>query len=80
MSFDTPEFIDNTHHICKNCGIIVKYGRASSWEFEKSSKCYYNKVNRNKIDPLKTIVTPSIIAPVIIYLNRYTPFEMERMK
>ena len=79
MNFDTPEFIDNHSHICKNCKVHVKCGRASSWEFDYCPKCYYNKASR-KIDPLSTVVNAAIINPMTIYLNRYTPLYMEKMK
>ena len=82
MSFAAPELIDNHSHDCKDCGVHVKYGRAASWEFGFCPKCYERKINRkeSEIDPMKTVVSSSVINPMTLYLNRYTPSEMEKMK
>ena len=82
MNFTTPEFIDNTFHDCKKCGVHVTCGRASSWEFEICPKCYdsiMDNKRRMETDLMSTVVS-SVISPMTLYLNRYTPLEMERMK
>jgi len=82
MSFAAPELIDNKPQDCKDCGVHVKFGRASSWEFGFCPKCYELAINRreSEIDPMKTVVNSAVINPMTLYLNKYTPFEMEEMK
>ena len=82
MSFAAAELIDNKPHDCKDCGVHVKCGRATSWEFGFCPKCYEGKKNRreSEIDPMETVVSSAVINPMTLYLNRYTPFEMEKMK
>jgi len=82
MSFAESELMDNHSHDCKDCGTHVKNGRATSWESGFCPKCYEGKKNRreSEINPMKTVVSSAIINPMTLYLNRYTPGEMEKMK
>jgi len=82
MNFASPELLDNRSHDCKDCGVHVKYGRASSWEFGFCPKCYEHERNRREpeIDPIKTVVSPAVTTPMTLYLDLYTPDEMRNMK
>jgi hypothetical protein len=79
LNFTTPEFIDGRPHDCKDCGVHVKCGRALSWEFGFCPKCYEPERNRIKSKPMNTIINPAVINPMTVYLNLYTPREMENV-
>ena len=81
MSLTTPKLIGDNSHDCKNCDTHVEFGRAISWEFELCPKCYKHEINKreSKINPIETVVNSAVINPMTLYLNQYTPREMENL-
>lgn len=85
MSFAAPEPIlsDKISTVCTKCGKSVISPTSLSWDFGVCPSCYEYIPIQNNIDsgnPLSTVVKTAKINPVTIYLDKYTPFEMEKMK
>jgi len=82
VSFTSPELTPSSNpKTCNICGIHVNNARAMSWENNTCPRCYVLKEEKqDNSNPLDTVVNCIIVTPMTVYLNRYTSFEMMRMK
>jgi len=84
MSFKDPELISlNNPKTCIKCKKHVNNARAISWESNVCPKCDTFKVEKQSIgnfNPHDMVVNIIIVTPMTVYLNRYTPYEMIKMK
>lgn len=81
MSFAKPELIltEKNPKDCSKCKTHVKNARAISWDYGFCPRCYELNITQNT-NPLETVVKCAVVNPMDLYLNRYTPFEMEEMR
>jgi len=81
LNFTKPELISHSNpKDCPICGIHVNNARATSWDYGFCPKCYELKITQKNTNPLETIVKSAVVNPITLYLNRYTPGEMEKIR
>lgn len=77
MNYESSECtISKTSKTCNICGKHVNNPRAVSWEYNTCPSCYGYETPVINNDTTVTV----IVTPMTNYLDKYTPFEMRRMK